>query len=118
MVTINGVAHDVDSIITTSAPGVTTFTADNYFYFDNLLSLDGGNPVDLAGLAFTLVDGTEVNLFYNDSTPDSGVLYENNGYSAGVASLTVAATPEPSGLMLFGTGMLGLAGAMRCRFKQ
>lgn len=27
-------------------------------------------------------------------------------------------SPEPSGLMVLGSGMLGLAGAMRCQFKQ
>ena len=116
--TINGVTQAVKSIISTSAPGALTYTVDGYFNFDNLLFMGGGNAFDSPGLAFTLVDGTEVNLFYNDDTPGSGLVYENNGYNSMIASLAIASTPEPSGLMLLGTGMLGMAGVMRCRFKQ
>ena len=105
-------------MIATSAPGAETYTADGFFYFDDLLYTSGGNIFDVPGLAFTLTDGTEVNLFYNDASAGSGVVYENSGYNSPLATINVTPTPEPTGLALLGSGVLGVAGMARRRYNR
>lgn len=39
-------------------------------------------------------------------------------FSEGTEALLPAATPEPSGLVLFGTGALGVLGTMRQRLRR
>jgi hypothetical protein len=76
--------------------------------------------LDSNGVAFALADGDDINL--NDSW---GFGYAVIGAPKGlvlpeVATIGIAKNspvPEPSSLALFGTGILGIAGAMRLKLR-
>ena len=82
---------------------------------DNLLYPGIPSCFDTGGISFTeKIDGVvdTVNLFGIGYTDDGINL--GNGHYGGV-DLTMAPTPEPSGIALLGTGLLGVAGVVRKR---
>lgn len=124
-------AHNTSTVynITGLAPGHTVNTinfADTFSVtYDNQINLSSPGLFDIYGLAFQ--DSTGV--FYNVATdPVLGILYEEftgdlptdqrtyGGVPVTFAlSASTAVTPEPSSLLLLGTGLIGVAGAFKRR---
>jgi hypothetical protein len=83
---------------------------DNYFF-------TSAPFLDIPGVSFSLPGGTDYNVYYYAGTyydcnsVDNGVCYVGSGVPLTSGSLSLA--PEPGTLVLFGTGLLGLAGILR-----
>jgi hypothetical protein len=81
-----------------------------------------GNPFDHTGLLLILNNGNQVNIYCPTGTTHCS-FSESDGF--GDSQLTSfsssvgpgSTVPEPGSLVLFGTGILGVAGTVRRRFK-
>ncbi len=124
--TANG--SGVFTITNIAAPGITGVIVPNTSFFsnDNLLF---ANPrvVDVSGLGFTENFGGStylVNLYSaNAFNPPSNIVYYADTYDTSgnfleedAVAFTVV-TPEPSSLMLLGTGVLAVATQLRRRIR-
>lgn len=106
--------------------GVTSLIAPGGFNGnDNLLFPSSQPTLDSQGFSFTAVEGPDqfnVNVF-NDGSGYFAFFRDEDAFTATIpisfeVGSTVSPVPEPSTLLLIGTGLLGAAGAIRKRASK
>jgi len=120
-----------------SYPYLPFASNDNLLYFPPSTTAPNTTPgaFDIYGVSFELADGLDVNIYYGDyimGYPSMyNLMYGLSGTNDTLAKFSIAPilefgdappdggnAPEPSSLVLLGTGILAAAGALRSRIPH
>jgi hypothetical protein len=132
---ITGMTGTVDGSAVMAVLGINSYPFAPFATNDNILfdpaSVQAPNFtagfLDINGVSFVLANGEDMNLYfgqYMTGDPETyDLIYGANATNDYLTSLTISpnlgtVTPEPSSLLLLGTGMLGLVGLGTMRRRQ
>jgi hypothetical protein len=103
----------------------TTYNPGDY---DDLIIPDGagGWELDSHGLAFTLLNGDDLQVYFAMNSQsvlqaviaDSTAAGAESTYLTPASNMKITEAPEPGTLIMFGSGLLGLAGMLRFKFAK
>ena len=118
---INGVGAGV---VNNPTPGAASVSVDGGIYYDNILIPAGSPAVTGNGLLFIIGSGAsaeEFNIWSQGGVTYFDEYYEgawlDNGENGVPIVLNISSTPEPSTLLLLGTGILALAVGLLLKAK-
>lgn len=80
---------------------------------DDLFFPSGSTVVDFSGFSFTTTDGTQYNIYSSDGYIRESTTGYDDGANGSLSVTPTTPTPEPSALVLLGSGTLAAFGAMR-----
>jgi hypothetical protein len=131
-----GNADNLDSIVEFTAPTSGSYNIAGYFVRADQDPMGNGTFVSIYDGATALMGPTFIsNTNYTDQTFNQNVTltagqtlefalarngdysFDSTGLSLDITTNVAPVVPEPSSLMLFGTGILAVAGTVRRRFK-
>jgi len=116
----------IDLVANPNGPGNSSLSTSNLFAYDDLLTpwAGAGQLLTVNGLDFTF-NSSELNLYQTGGGPGTDGWFEDNGSGDTTGTFTITSmdilpseSPEPGSLVLFGTGLIGLAGAVMRKGRQ
>lgn len=100
--------------------GLLPVGADGNYAYDNMFftSSPYASNTGSSGFVFSVTGQPDVNFWFDQNVTDYSTVNVGGFINTPVTASFVSATPEPETLVMFGSGILGLAGIARRKFNR